>query len=1193
MQSYTDVLIRIRGASDAAASRFPVEAQIDGSGSWRGESVLEFDKLDPGKQTREEYGIMLGEQLLNPSIARALEQAGVGQGKRVRIRLLVDEEVSAPHWIRWERLYLHIGAAPWPVAISPEIPFSRYIPDERPASDPPEDTLFRLLLAISNPEDLPEAQRIDVESEVGNLLDEFASSVPTARFRVRILAGRTRLSDGLQERLKAAHWDLADGNTTLDNVSKWLHRDGGCHAVHILCHGNFKVGARLGVLFLENEQGATDIVKDFDLQSWIHPKLQLMLFQACRTAALVPEGEPPFAGIAPKMVKFGVPAVIAMQDYVLMSDARRFSAAFYRGLLRDGYVDAAVNEGRQAILTSEDTIDFSIPALFMRLRDGRLWRPDPVRQEVWDTRERIGPLGDLLPLKAVHHVRGLQYDSVRGPEGPLADLGAAASELLEKHWLTCLTGPPGFDKTVQLHAQFQRRAERYLSGEADTAPFLVSLSELAQWGRFRSGTTPGDLRGNMQVVASRHSVPPELAGRRFTFLVEADQDLSDEAEDQAVGTLLRLLNTFSGSHALAIWEESAIPRLRERLAATGLLEDDSLLGDVQVLVVRPMEWPDLRRFLLAQGESALAEAIEERQLSDLASAPWVLARLREFAHLGRFAVSRADAVGLIASSHLMRFDSRRAPRSCAEQALERIAWRIQTERRRSLDNDSLISVLSEVRDRRDFRLGDLLDELFRCQVLAPSGEEAVRFGYAAIQAYFAARYIQNSRRKTQLLEDITATLGRYSRMRQWEHVLIVLAGLQQTLAERIRLLQVMLAGSSLGEGEQGFLAVRMYMEMADFHVDPKTRVLVRQFDRRLMEHQVVRQILDTLIWRSRPDVPRPYSDRRQAVERLAEMRHPDAIRHLVSLAADRFAVPAVATGGGAPPEGRCEPAKRFDNSGIRILAVNGLLLQAEETLDYVKKERSEFTPVLDAWVRMLQQDTGPMVEILNRNDPALSPVAAFALAQAGMEVGGPPLLEVFFRSRNGGTPPDSEVLWAIAEVLSRQDSKWVYEKVVRWWLDTKPKPDRRLCYIIQKLGQAPPDSGILEYLGACLKQEVMAAQDRALRAYSKLNDAPTNRWLIPLCHDIVQGNWDRVLGSGRFGLTTAPQDGAAWRLQMAALEVLRDIGDWTSIAIIRDARLKMDPVLYQLSFQVAEEIYWRLTGGLGREDFAASAAVSD
>jgi hypothetical protein len=54
-------------------------------------------------------------------------------------------------------------------------------------------------------------------------------------------------------------------------------------------------------------------------------------------------------------------------------------------------------------------------------------------------------------------------------------------------------------------------------------------------------------------------------------------------------------------------------------------------------------------------------------------------------------------------------------------------------------------------------------------------------------------------------------------------------------------------------------------------------------------------------------------------------------------------------------------------------------------------------------------------------------------------------------------------------------------------------------------------------------------------------------------------------------------------LRHSALEALRDVGDLTSIDVIRDVRIRLEPVLSLLSFQVAEEIYWRATGGLVQE----------
>mgnify|MGYP001001606840 CR=1 FL=1 len=1163
MKNYTDVLIRIRGAKPDDPSLFPVEAQIDGSGSWRGESAFDFSKLDPGKQTKEEYGVELGRQLLNPSIARALEQAGAGQGKPVRIRLLVDEEVSAPHWIRWERMYLRVGASNWNVAISPEVPFSRYIPDERPDSDPPADSAFRLLFAVANPSDLAENQRIKVEEEIETLFAEFRSAIPTTRFRVTIMPGSSGLSDDLKKRLKDANWGLAEGVTSLDRVSELLHRDGGYHALHIICHGNFKPATGAGMLFLENAEGATAIAKDYELQSWIHPNLRLVLFQACKTGALPPEGEPPFVGIAPKMVRSGVPAVIAMQDFILMSDARAFSSAFYRGLMRDGYVDAAVNEARRAIPNSVERVDSTIPALFMRLKGGRLWRPDPVRQDVWENRERLGQLPKPLPLRVVQHARGLDFDASLGPEGPLYDAKDRIAELTDSCWLTCLSGPPGFDRPAMLRQQFKRLADKYLNEGAPEAPFMAGLSELADWGRFRSGSTPGDFRGNMQSVAGRRAPPPELQKRQFVFLVEADQDLAEQTDLQAVDTLLHLLKAFPGSRALVVYDESSLDVLKERLSTR---DSSAPNARAELLVLQPMEWPDLKRFLITENAAQLADAIESRHLSDIANAPWILTRLRDFAEVGRYPVNRADALGLIASSYLVSFQTQLAPRGCAEQALERIAWRLQWDRASSMDSDTLLSILAEVRDRRDFRLGDLREALIRCQILAPSGEESVRFGYRALQSYFAARYIEKSPRRAELLEDITATLGRFSRVRHWEHVLIALAGLQESLNERVRLLQSILAGSTLAEGEQVFLASRMYLEMVG-RKDEKTGRSVAELDPELTGSKVVRQIVDTLVWRSRPDLPRPFADRQQALERLGEMRHPDAIDYLVSLAVDRF-----------PPR----PNGNFDKSGMRMLAVNGLLLQLDATLEYAERERPNLSPLVQGCKALTKFELQPMIDILDQGDESFAPVAAFALSMMGMELAGPALLNAYWRAIEKGET-SKELLWALSEVFAKQEARWLYGEVIKPWMDRKPSPDRRLCYLIQRYGQAPEGSGIREYLDACLKQGDPKAQDRALRAYSKLNDPEVNRWLLDLCYKIVRGELDALVGSDRIGFVKKPERRDAWRLQHAALEVLRDIGGEEAIEVIRDSRLDMDPVLFQLSFQVAEQIYWRLSGGLAQE----------
>ncbi|NTU79090.1 MAG: hypothetical protein HGA45_06765 [Chloroflexales bacterium] len=67
----------------------------------------------------------------------------------------------------------------------------------------------------------------------------------------------------------------------------------------------------------------------------------------------------------------GVPAVLAMQDNVLMTTVQGFMPAFFKALLADnGKLDRAMAAGRAAIARAEERWK---PVLYTRLRRGLLW----------------------------------------------------------------------------------------------------------------------------------------------------------------------------------------------------------------------------------------------------------------------------------------------------------------------------------------------------------------------------------------------------------------------------------------------------------------------------------------------------------------------------------------------------------------------------------------------------------------------------------------------------------------------------------------------------------------------------------------------------------------------------------------------------------------------------------------------------
>jgi CHAT domain/SMODS-associated and fused to various effectors sensor domain len=144
------------------------------------------------------------------------------------------------------------------------------------------------------------------------------------------------------------------------------------HVLHFMGHGGFDRTTGEGSLLFEDATGRSDRVTSTmlgeNLKSF--PDLRLVFVNACRTGALPRRnGQDPYTGIAPALLRAGIPAVLAMQFPIGDNAAIAFSSSFYARLAAHDPVDAAVVEGRLAVLRL-GSLDWATPVLFTRVPDG-------------------------------------------------------------------------------------------------------------------------------------------------------------------------------------------------------------------------------------------------------------------------------------------------------------------------------------------------------------------------------------------------------------------------------------------------------------------------------------------------------------------------------------------------------------------------------------------------------------------------------------------------------------------------------------------------------------------------------------------------------------------------------------------------------------------------------------------------------
>ena len=237
------------------------------------------------------------------------------------------------------------------LAADADTPFSRYLPDDSPWGGAVAARPIRVLAVISNPVDLLaryELPPVDVEAEREILASALA---------------------GVDE-IELA---FLDAPVTPERLHGALRE--GYHVLHFVGHGAFSARRGQAALYLQDEAGNARLVRDDDLAGMLArlgtPPV-LVVLAACQSAERSMADAS--AGLAPRLISIGIPAVLAMRDAVSIETARKFGATYYRRLLAHGYVDLATNEARSTLLVAGRP-DADTPVLFMRLKDGRLFAP--------------------------------------------------------------------------------------------------------------------------------------------------------------------------------------------------------------------------------------------------------------------------------------------------------------------------------------------------------------------------------------------------------------------------------------------------------------------------------------------------------------------------------------------------------------------------------------------------------------------------------------------------------------------------------------------------------------------------------------------------------------------------------------------------------------------------------------------------
>jgi hypothetical protein len=373
MPQYAELEIALRRRE---AGGYPVELRFMAANSDSDERIpakgSAFADIDPKKLQGLEpadYGKALGKALFaDPQIVKGLNSARASvkslDDGALRVRLYIDTGAEELHRIHWETLCDADGET---LFNGDQVLFSRYLASSnwRPVRG---KTDLKALVVVANPPGLSKAA--DPEQYDPDQPDDSVpklAPVDVAKERARAEAGFQKA--GIAVKTLATGAADSQGPATSDNILDQLAN--GFDILYLVCHGALM---KDGQARLYLEEGLVDGSKLVERIRNSRMQPRLIVLASCESAgAQGRTASGTLSALGPLLVDAGIPAVIAMQGKVKMSTIAQFMPAFFRALAKEGgQIDRAMGVARDRA-ASADCDDYWMPALFMRLRTGRLW----------------------------------------------------------------------------------------------------------------------------------------------------------------------------------------------------------------------------------------------------------------------------------------------------------------------------------------------------------------------------------------------------------------------------------------------------------------------------------------------------------------------------------------------------------------------------------------------------------------------------------------------------------------------------------------------------------------------------------------------------------------------------------------------------------------------------------------------------